>query len=80
MDPNLISLYQQNQHINPSIMVSVLNEHEAGLFRNPMDSCTEEWYDDGMQIEEELKDEGLKYTQTKKIKFESKFDGYEGEY
>ena len=48
MDPNLISLYQQNQHINPSIMVSVLNEHEAGLFRNPMDSCIEEWYDDGM--------------------------------
>lgn len=50
MDVNMISLYQHAEHLDPSTMVDLLNEHEMGFMRDPIDNCLED------ELEEMLMD------------------------
>ena len=70
MDVNMISLYhQRSEHLDPSTMVDLLNEHEMGFMRDPIDNCLEDELEEmEMDIEEEVKAEGGKGTVAKKIK------------
>jgi hypothetical protein len=69
MDVNMISLYQHSEHVDPSTMVDLLNEHEMGVMRDPIDNCLEDEMEGmEMDIEEEVKAEGGKGAVTKKIK------------
>jgi hypothetical protein len=49
MDTNMISLYQHSQFVDPSAMVDLLNEHEMGVMRDPIDNCLEDELE-GMDI------------------------------
>ncbi len=45
----MISLYQHSQFVDPSAMVDLLNEHEMGVMRDPIDNCLEDELE-GMDI------------------------------